>query len=286
MPDYIETIAAGKLVESEVQSEIDYASYAYRQKMRRYVEQLLVNELVTLKLMLESVDHDLNQASQDAKGDQIDTEWGRDLKFQLKNKIMAHYLKIFEEQEAILNQLEAKISQNETNYMIMDWVAAVVKPYKEITSQIKSEIELSLKNAKIVFGQFDFAPSIASTNQTFKAKNYCTYLGDFNGDGITDFAMVRCMAPYVKFPDEDNQSSPAVVLCFNNKHSKKRALERGEDVGEQCVLNSGNLGQDSDGIQMNRMPDMNRDGLTDFVTFNKLNAVHVHLNEYDFSSQG
>jgi hypothetical protein len=48
-----------------------------------------------------------------------------------------------------------------------------------------------------VFGKFKFAPETVEFSTDFKAENVCTYLGDFNGDGITDFAYINCMTPYI-----------------------------------------------------------------------------------------
>lgn len=77
----------------------------------------------------------------------------------------------------------------------------------------------------------------------FKAQNYCSYLGDFNGDGITDVAFMRCLAPYVSFKDEDKSVSPALFVCFFNRKSNQDT-----ETHEQCVKIAKDFGQDADGI--------------------------------------
>jgi hypothetical protein len=64
----------------------------------------------------------------------------------------------------------------------------------------------------------------------FKAQNYCSYLGDFNGDGITDVAFIRCLAPYVSFKDEDKSVSPALFVCFFDRKSSN-----GPQSNEKCI---------------------------------------------------
>ena len=60
----------------------------------------------------------------------------------------------------------------------------------------------------MLYGKISFG-EVRNSTQDLKAKDICVYTGDFNGDGITDYAYIRCMTPY-------NQS-PKLNVCFNHR---------------------------------------------------------------------
>ena len=66
------------------------------------MQELIVNELLTIKLMLESIE---NTDTIDDSQMWQETDWGRDLKFKLKNQIMAHYLTILQDSDYLISNV-------------------------------------------------------------------------------------------------------------------------------------------------------------------------------------
>ena len=116
---------------------------------------MIINELVTLKLMQSSIEQELNDAAQDLNGNGLnwfETDWGRDLKFKIQRQIMQHYLSLYQEQSSLVGNV-TEMSQNGTNSAdIMEWINTRFKPIKDKTQLIKQQISDSLVNALQVFG--------------------------------------------------------------------------------------------------------------------------------------
>jgi len=85
------------------------------------------------------------------------------------------------------------------------------------------------------------------------------------------------MAPYTP-------AEPHFFFCFSNRNSKHQGHNT-DTINETCVKSAAELGQDADGVLLNKMPDLNRDGLTDLVTFNSGGKAHFHLNTFSDTSQ-
>ena len=182
-----------------------------------------------------------------------DTDWGKDLKFTLRNQIMAHYLLILQDSTFLLENIK---TSNDSAV----WINEEFYPYKEKTQSIQKDINAIIINHKSLYGKMSFGQEQTSP-QEIKGKDICVYTGDFNGDGISDYAFLRCMSPYPQ--------APKVNICFNQR----------DKLAPSCIQMAVDLGQSSDGIGLNKMPDLNRDGLTDFISFSKLDSAHFHLNE-------
>lgn len=153
---------------------------------------------------------------------------------------------------------------------VIEWITEKLKPLKDNTYHIKFQIEQSLQNALKVFGVFEFESKFLPLASDFVPQNICSYLGDFNGDGITDYAYIQCMTPYLKDKVSGTQF-PQLIICLQNRER----LASSKD----CFRAVSDIMQNDNGIDLNKMPDFNGDGLTDFVSFVKPDAIQVHLNQ-------
>ena len=109
----------------------------------------------------------------------------------------------------------------------------------------------------------------------YKSQSFCVYLGDYNGDGITDFAYQRCMTPYIM---TGGSQEPSLFICLSNKDIQR------PDKNETCFRAAFESNQNELGLKLNKMPDLNRDGLTDLVSFHHDSEIHFHLNRFTRST--
>lgn len=140
--DYTETMMKAKKIshgpkEVGADGDQDLQSDVGR-KTQKYLDKLIVDELIILKLVETSIDRNLNElVNGDQNSNWQDTKWGRDLKFTLKSNITKHYLDILSIHETMAVQVKHMLKEGAAINQVIAWIDDQFRSYKEITYLIR-----------------------------------------------------------------------------------------------------------------------------------------------------
>lgn len=104
--------------ENEQENQSDVA-----RKTQKYLDKLIVDELIVLKLVETSIDRNLNElVNGDQNSNWQDTKWGRDLKFTLKSNLTKHYLDILAVHETVATMVQHMLKEETSAFQIIGWI--------------------------------------------------------------------------------------------------------------------------------------------------------------------